>query len=297
MAQEDLDAKLDELLQGDDPQPAAPEAQPESVDAPPVKYADLDAVLPDSPDIDEDFRGKPIADVVRVAKQHKGEAGVAATRNGQWNQMVAERDAAKLALQYFQGQQQQQQAAAPQQQRETEEEYLQRLALRPQEVIGDQVRQEMDPIREELRQTREQMLRLRADGAQIAARDGLQIEPQLWQAISGPVSTFMAYNRWPLDDPNAWAEAARRYLDSARQIAQRFQPAPAQQQPTVDVPRAAAPANGTARSQSRPAATGHKVSPRLKTELAAIASAFGLDAKGIEALERSAAENPTGGLL
>lgn len=290
----DLDAKLDEILEGDEPNPApAPDAQPESTTAQDVRYAALDEVFPDDPNIPESYRNKTLADAIRVAEQHKYEAGVAAQRNQQWNQMQAERDAAKLALQFFQSQQQQPQAA--QQPRETEEEYLQRLALRPQSVIGDEVdsrtRQHIDPLRAELTETREQIMMLRSEQARIAARDGLRIDPQLWEEISPQVGTFMAYNRWPADNPGAWAEAARRYLDNARAIAQRFQPAPIQAQPTIDVPRPGAPPNGTARSQSRPAQTGRRVPSRVSTELSSIAESMGLDPKRKELLEQFASEN------
>lgn len=291
MAQEDLDAKLDELMQDGDenPQPA-PEAAAQPGSEAHVKLAELDALVPD--DAPEAFRGKPISEVLRVAEQHKYEAGLAAQRNQQWNQMQAERDAARLALQYFQQQQaaQQQQAQAPS---ETQDEYLQRLASQPREVIHGEVDSRVDaridPVVQELQRTRSDLMRIRGDQAQFMARNSLGIDPETWSMMAGPVSTFMAYNQWPLDNPDAWAEAGRRYVVSAQQIVART----AQGQnppPTVEVPRPGAPPNGAARSAARPAST-RPLKPGVKSELEAIASAMGLDDAHKTRLEKFATEN------
>ncbi len=288
----DLDAKLDAMLDGDEAEPSAePEAQPESTPAPEVKFAELDAVYPDDPSIPEAYRGKAITDVVRVAEQHKYEAGVAATRNQEWKKMQAERDAANLALRFFQQERAQQQA--PQIPTESHDEYLQRLAMQPREVIGEQMREEMRPIVDQLRQTQEDLFRARADQAQSVARARLGIPDDVWGEISGDVGTFMAYNNWPVNNPDAWSEATRRHLDRSIRIAQRFAPQPAAQTAPVEVPRGAAPPNGTARSTSRPTAQV-RLKPALRQQLDDIAEAAGLDPKRKASLEKFAAENAGG---
>lgn len=289
----DLDAKLDEMLDGGEAPEAEqdPEAQPESTPAPEVKFAALDAVMPDDDSVPEGYRGKKLTDVVRVAEQHKHEAGVAAERNQHWNRMQAERDAAKLALEFFQRERQEQ--AAPQQPREPDEDYLQRLATQPREMIRHEAQEVNRPVQEELRQTREEIFRMRADNARISAMDGLGIPREIRDEISGDVGTFMAFNNWPANDPRAWEEATRRYLDRAIRTSQRLVPPQQTPQLAVDVPRPGAPPNGNARSQSRPA-NPSRLKPALKENIDSIAEAAGLDPKRRAALEKFAAENVGG---
>lgn len=289
----DLDAKLDEMLDGGEAPETdpTPDAQPESEPTAEVKFVELDAVLPDDPSIPESYRGKKVTDMVRVAEQHKYEAGVAATRNQEWNRMQTERDAARIALEFFQ--RERQAAQQPPQPAETPEEYLQRLALRPEEAIDERVDNKMRPVLDELRQTREELFRSRADQARLSAMDGLGIPQEVRNEISASVGTFMAANNWPANDPNAWAEATRRYLDSAFRTVQRLTPKQQAESP-VEVPRPGAPPNGTARSQSRPASTV-RLKPALRGMLDDIAEAAGLDPKRKANLEKFAADSTSGG--
>jgi len=289
----DLDAKLDELLDGDDPQPAAePEAQPESTPAPEIKFADLDAVVPDDEHVPEAYRRKPLADVIRVAEQHKYEAKVAAQHNQEWNRMQAERDAANLALKFFQSERQN--AAQPSQQpTETQEDYLNRLALQPQSTIHSEIDGRMVPLNQRVQNAEAMLLQTQAELAKSSARETLGLDRGTWSAIEGQVATFMASQNWPVQDPRAWASAADWYIRSSLEMARRFAPQQQLAPAPVDVPRPGAPPNGTARSQSRPAAQT-RLKPAVQGILDDIAEASGLDKDRRARLAKFAADNMGG---
>ena len=83
---DELDALLDSAV-GEEPEQPDPAAQPDSQAttaqqaAQALKLAELDAVVPESPEVDKAYWNKPLRDVIRVAEQHKHEAGIGATRS------------------------------------------------------------------------------------------------------------------------------------------------------------------------------------------------------------------------
>lgn len=285
---DDLDALLAEVP-GDEETPAtpAPEASTEST---PVKFAELDGVVPDAPDVDEEFRGKAIAEVLRVAKQHRDEAKRGYTASQQLNEAQARQRVAEAALEFFQRQPQQQQA--PQQPHETNDEYLQRLAAQPRSVIHSEVDERVAPLQQRMQQNETLLTQTLGELAQTEARESLGINRQTWQQIRGPVATFMAYQQWPVQDPRAWAAAAKMYVENAVQTAQQFIQPPPQQAPPVEVPKPGAPPNGAARSQVRQAAAP-KVKSHYRKAVDDTSDAFGLDDKSKADFESFVAERGT----
>lgn len=296
---EGLDALL-ATVPGDDDTSPAPDttttAQPESTPAPEVKFADLDAVVPDAADIPESFRNKRLADVIRVAEQHKQEAGVAATRNQQWNAMESRARMAEAAVEFMRNQAaQQNQAPPPQMPQETSEDYLQRLAAQPKTVIRGEFDELQQPYVQQLRTTQDELRRTRADMAQNEAREFHNIDRQTWNNTVRPgAAAVMFANNWSLEEPGAWAEATRVYISNAIATAQRFAPS-AQPTPPVEVPRPGAPPNGSARSTSRPAATP-KLSGRDRENAVDFLDAFNIKpgTPAFAKFEQFAASRPKG---
>jgi hypothetical protein len=263
---DELDAVLAEIPD-EEPESPAVEASTDSVEPVEPKYAELDALLPDAEDVDESLRGKPLAEVVRVASQWKHESKVAAERNQKWNEMESRERMALAAVEWAKQQLSERQQPAPQR-GETEDEFLQRLANKPTQVLPEVIDQRVAPMANELRQTRVELENMRAAIAQEQARAALEIDPETFHALKPAMAAFMYANQWPTHDPQAWYAAGHQF----KEMAQRFAPAPA---PAVTVPKPATPPGGAARSQVRPS-SAPKLRGRDRENAVDLASAFGI---------------------
>lgn len=263
---DDLDAVLAEIPDEVQESPAV-EASTESVE--PTKFAELDALLPDADDVDEDFRGKPLADVIRVAKQHKEDAKRGYEASKRLNDAESRARMAEAAVE-FARQQWAAQQAAPQQPRETDEAFIQRLANRPTEVLPEVIDQRVAPVVERLQRAETTIARYQADMAQEQAREALGFDRETYQELRPAMAAYMAANGWPISDPRAWYTAGERF----REVAARLNPQ-IQTQPQVEVPRQAAPPGGAARSQVRPNATP-KLKARDRENAVDLLDAFGI---------------------
>lgn len=282
---DDLDAVLAEIPDADDaPESPAVEASTESVEP---KFAELDALLPDADDVDEDFRGKPLADVIRVAKQHKEDAKRGYEASKRLNDAESRARMAEAAVEFAKQQFAQQNAPAPQP-RETDEAFIQRLANRPTEVLPEVIQQQVAPFVERINRTEAALARYQADAAQEQAREALGFDRETYQELRPAIAAYMAANGWPIADPRAWYAAG----DQLRAVAARLNP---QAQAQVEVPRQAAPPGGAARSQSRPS-TAPKLKARDRENAVDLLDAFGIkaDSPEFEKFETFAASRPRG---
>lgn len=240
---EDFDALMAEIP---DEEPESP-AAPASTESQPPKVAELDALLPDAEDVDEEFRGKPVTEAVRLAKQWKHEAKVAAERNQHWNTIVSRAEMAEKALEFFK----QQNAQRPAPQPETDESLLQRLSQRPTAVLPEVVQQYTAPLQQQLEEQRREMFAMQAENARITAAKMAGVDDlDAWESLKWRLAPIMQANQWDPRDPRAWAEAKNIYLADADRFAK----------PRVEVPKTPAPPGGNARSQVR---TGN--APRLRS--------------------------------
>jgi len=267
---DDLDALLAEIPDDVQESPAE-EASTESVE--PTKFAELDALLPDADDVDEDFRGKPLADILRTAKIHKEDAKRGYEASKRANDLESRARIAEAAVEFARQQWAQQNAPAPQP-RETDEAFIQRLANRPTEVLPEVIQQHVAPFAERLQRTEATLARYQADTAQEQAREALGFDRETYQALAPAMAAYMAANGWPIGDPRAWYAAG----DQFRNAAARLNP---QAQQQVEVPRQSAPPGGAARSQSRPSVTP-KLKARDRENAVDLMDAFGIKADSPE---------------
>lgn len=252
--------------------PENPPAEPEvaSTESQP-KYAALDAVLPDSDDVDEDFRGKPLADIIRVAKQHKQEAKKAYEVGSRYNDLESKYRVAEALLNELRQRNQQPQTPPP-----SPDELVQRFAQNPPEFLNQYVQQATAPLYQELQMLRAQTLEQRAESAREAARTAVGIKDrEAWYELRRPLAMFLSANNADPTDPRAWQEAFDAYKASASRVA-----AP------VEIPKAAPPPTGQARSTVREV-TRPRLSERDRRNLADLADSFGIKpgTKAFEELE------------
>ena len=262
---ENLDALLAEVPDGDEPEQADATAQPDS-----RKQAELDALIPDSADIDEDFRGKPVNEVLRIASQHKHEIGVARRKSQEFNTLESRARIAEEALQWWKAQGPQHQGQ-PQREEETDEALLNRLSARPTEVLPEKIREYVEPLERQIHEQNVRLVRIQADGAREQARAALNMSPDMWEAITPQLAAITASRQWSIEDPNAWYAAGYEYVQNL----ERLRP-PAPRAPAVSVPAPAAPPGGTARSQSRPFGSASRLKGRDLENASDILAGFGI---------------------
>lgn len=261
---DDLDALLAEIPDGDDPAPAAdPQAQPDEQAAPPApKFAALDEVVPEADDIDEDFRGKPISEVIRIATQHKHEIGVSRKKSQEYNQIESRLRMNEAALEFIK----QQQAQASRAPEPTAEQFIERFAANPSPVLRDEINQYIAPLQQQLEATKGELFQMATERARERARQASGLDEETWEAITPGISAFMwAANADPRD-PRAWMEAAERQ----KQVAQRVS------RPAAEVARPASPPGGNARSQVRPQSPAPRLKSRDRENAADLLSGFGI---------------------
>jgi hypothetical protein len=202
------------------------------------KFAELDAVLPDDYD-DEDFRGKPLNEVLRVAKQYKQEIGVSRKKSMEYNALNEKVSALERAIEFSK--------RNPERPPASREEDLNRFNQAPRRFVEENVkgvRDEVEDVKFQLYSTRAEMARERA------MRQG-GFDPEAWEDSAPAIAAFMQAN-------NLDGAVAANWLKAA----ERFKPVLTKK---VEVPTQGAPPAGQARSNARPSSSS---GPRFATSRA-----------------------------
>lgn len=178
------------------PEDGGDAAQP--TETPAKKVAELDAYVPVSDDIDEDFRDKPLSEVFRVAKQHKEEAKKAYGQNAEMNNLRSRAEMAERLVQSLN--QRQQPAYDPQ-------EVTQRMLADPLSVLAPVIQQHMQPVMQELQQLRQQTAQGHSEMARERARGAVGVDAKAWNEYTPAMAALMFARNQNPDDPNAWIQA------------------------------------------------------------------------------------------
>lgn len=228
--------------------------------------AALDAVL-DGDDVDEDFRGKPVAEVLRVAKQHKHEAKIAATRNQEFNELQSQLEMSRGLLRVLQ----QQAPAPPRQPQVTDEDFY----GSPTQAAAALAEERVRPLEAQIQALQYNSYQQAAESARVAARPA-HIDKETYDALRGPLAAIMSAREY---DPagDGWALALKDYTEHLTKLA-----------PRAAIPRAGAPPTGQARAGARPAAPVARLSDRDRRNLSAMAASFNIKpgTKAFETLEQ-----------
>lgn len=225
-----------------EPQQDAQEAQ---TPAEPAKnYAPLDGVIPDDYD-DEEFRGKPVAEILRVAKQYKQEIGVARGKSRDYNDVSARLDALQRAVEAERNRQ-------PQRPQETTEQQLNRLRTAPDRFVDERV----NPVREDINTVRQEIAFERAERARDKARSLGNFDEAAWDENTPAIAAIMHARGLSASEPKDWLKAA-----------EPFKPVLVSK-PKAEVPTSAAPVAGGAKSTVKPGPSA----PRFKNKQAETAA-------------------------
>lgn len=269
MAADTLDALLDEALPDD--QPSTPDAEDaarpetETETEAEAKWAELDALIPDTENVPEEYRNKSIADLIRISQQHRQQIHVATEKSRDYNDLASKNRVLEAGIDWLRNeittrQQPLSQPAQPEP-TETAEALLDRLSQNPGEVIDERMRRQLEPLQraitEQQRTIAEQTERTvwaNANYAREQARANLNIAPDVWEQMTPQLAAIAATRQLNIEDPRVWDGAAREYLNNLRY----FMPSPATA-PAVSVPTVAAPPGGSARSTVRPVTSGPKL--------------------------------------
>lgn len=265
-----LDALLADLPGGEEPEQEASTATP---DAAAAKFAELDALVPDSADIDEEYRNKPVREVIRIATQHGHEIGVSRKKSQEFNALESRANLAEQAVAWWQQQGRAQNAPPQAPPEETDEALLDRLSARPTQVLPEKIREYVEPLERRLYEQDVRLLRMAADGAREQARTALGISSEEWEYATPQLAAITASRQWNIEDPNAWYAAGQELIRAGERLRP---PPPAPRAPAVTVPAPAAPPSGGSRSTARPSTGALKLKPREQDNAIAIMAGFGI---------------------
>lgn len=203
------------------------------------KYATLDAVIPADYD-DEDFRDKSLDEVLRIAKQHKHEIGVARKKNMEYNNLEGEVKVLKANLDFLTRQQQQ-----PKQQM-TREQMRQYSQAAPDQFVDERI----SPVLQEVNEMKSRLYRAETERVRERAGRLSGIDPEVWEDLKGPLASIIYASQGDASQEQTWIEAAEKYKKQAARLS-----------PKVSVPTPAAPPAGQARSTS----TAKPSTPKFKS--------------------------------
>lgn len=215
--------------------PAAPAAP---------SYAALDARIPVADDIDEEFRDKPLSEILRVAKQHKEEAKLGYTARKEVNDQRSRADMAEGMLRVLRERQ-----ATPPVPAEPPDPQLEAS----RRFVQSQVQPIVQPIQEELERLRGESYSARAENARLAARPA-SIDADTWNEVARPIASIIHANGGDPTDKSTWNSAFEAYKAPLAKLAPRQAPAPAPAAP----PAGQARSTPTARSAPRLSARNEK---------------------------------------
>jgi hypothetical protein len=261
MSEFDFNAVVDEAGPETAPEVSDASASTESV----PNYAPLDAVLPDADDVDADFRGKPIAEVLRVAKQHKEEAKKGYEKAAQYNDLESELRMQRALNEVLRRQSTPQPQAAPP---PDNERFLQRFAENPTQVLPEEIQRHVAPmvaqLTEKLREMEWETVQTRAESARDRARVAAGLDTDTWNALRQPIASFMAARGADPTNESEWFNSFQMYKSMASKLV-----------PRTEIATPSAPPAGQARSVSRPSSTP-RLSARDEKNLERLAAGMGI---------------------
>lgn len=217
----DFDAELEKVTPPATPESATPAPASTESPATPPNYAAVEALIPDAEDIDPDFRGKPIKDILRVAKQHKEEAKASYSRNQELKDLQERmiRNEALLA--------QRLQQAAPAQPQITREQWLEQFANDPTNVLPAEIQRHVQPLVQQLTETQRSLVQMRAESAREQARVASGVAPEAWERLARPLAAIMYTNQMDPGVAANWTKAFNDFKEDMGVVAPQRSAAPA----------------------------------------------------------------------
>lgn len=243
----DFDAELEKVTPPAEPESATPAPASTESPATPPNYAAVEALIPDAEDIDPDFRGKPIKDILRVAKQHKEEAKASYSRNQELRDLQERitRSEALLA--------QRLQQAGPQQPQMTREQWLEHFANNPQAVLPEEFSRYVGPLQEKLTAAESKVFKISAELARERAQRVVGVNEETWERLTPRLANILMVRNADPESPQNWVAAYNEYKEDMGLVAPQRSATPAP------------PPGGQARST--PGAPGLGSSKLTKAEL------------------------------
>lgn len=240
--------------------PSAPET-PAAPEAPTKTFATLDHVMPETDDIDEDYRGKPIKEVLRVARQHKEEVKQAYNVRSDINNYKSRAEMAEAMLRMVREQ-------APARQEQDPQVVLQQLAADPARVMSAVARQNMAPLEKQMEELRFESYQGRAEMAREKARQRAGVDEETWDKFTRGMAGLINAAAADPATPKSWADAWDVYEPAVT--------------PKVRVPTTGQAPVGQARSSAPKQNSGPRLSQRQENNLSELAGIFDIK-KGTKA--------------
>lgn len=260
----------DEQIQPVENSAPALDPQGDASGAPPLvgpKYAALDEMLPDSEEVDEQLRGKSVAEVARLAKQWRGEIATVNKENREATRERLELARTLLALK----QEPPRGAPQPAPRVYVPNERGEAVEAPMDELMGHRI----SPLEERINQLNESVFWQASETARERGRGLVKADPEIWEAASPDLGMFLQANQLDPRDPNNWKTAWEGARKRAMLIAGHRAVAPTIPPPPV----------GNATSLPNTARPGPKLSTEQMRNLDETAAMAGIE-KGSKAYKK-----------
>ena len=192
---------------------------------PGLNYAALDALLPDTDDVPEYLRGKPLKEAARLADQWRGEAATANRENREANRERLRLAEAMLELRSqppLQAPRAPQRVYVPDGQGNAVEQPLDAL-----------IAQHLRPIQEKLQDAENSSFFLASESARERARAAANVPSDVWEEASPDLGAILRANALDTRDPKNWTQAWNLALKRASRMVGQRAPTPQMPAPPV----------------------------------------------------------------